>query len=410
MPTISEEPFGLVALETMAMGKALITTDSGALPEVVGDGAYVIGKEGDFISSLCDAMYKLYDDKLFCKDLALRGYERAHSLKAFDLQNYYSNLMALIDTRMVKDERISIIIPVYNVSEYIERCLLSITGQTYKNLEIILVDDGSTDDSGKKCDEYAALDSRIKVIHQENQGLSGARNAGLDLANGKYIFFCDSDDYLREDALEIMLYKMIVDHADIVACGITKVYDSALNDKIVEENFTDNKFGRWSGRESVIQMMRGNNVCSVAWNKLYKREMFDNIRFPLGVQNEDEATIYKILYNARIVTYAPAFVYKYYQRSNSIIHNDLEKRYTFFMDAALDRIDFFRQMNEPELVSHSKITLLEWIKYSYRNIDSEDKKKELLEKYKENINVLNAPSVLGVKKKISLLVWKYVRY
>ena len=411
MPTVDEEPFGLVALETIAKGIPLITTDSGALPEVVGDGALIIKRGEDFIEKLCDAMQKIASEPETRKELSGKAFHRARENKDFDIRNYYNNFRVIIDPKSTEDDdKISVIVPVYNVAEYLAKCLLSITRQTYKNLEIILVDDGSTDVSGEICDQFAASDDRIKVFHQNNMGLSGARNTGLNQATGRYIFFCDSDDFLVEDALDIMVRKLLNDHADIVACGIAKVYDGALGKNKKEEIFTDLRPGRWSGHESVIQMMRSNNICTVAWNKLYRRELFKDVRFPVSVYNEDEASVYKLLYKAGIVSYIPNALYKYYQRNDSIMHEDLQGRYHFFLQASLDRIDYFHKHDESDLEEHSRITLLEWIKYTYRNIDDPHTKKELIKAYKENITFQNVPKVMGIKKNIALLVWNYIKY
>lgn len=411
MPTIDEEPFGLVALETIAKGIPLITTDSGALPEVVGDGALIIKRDEDFIEKLCDAMQKMASEPKARKYLSDKAYNRARENKDFDIRNYYNNFSAIIDTRLPgDDDKISVIIPVYNVADYLTRCLLSITGQTYKNLEIILVDDGSLDDSGVICDQFAVSDDRIKVFHQDNAGLSKARNTGLEHATGRYIFFCDSDDFLAEDALDIMVRKLLGDHADIVACGIERVYEKNLGNNRKDGIFTDLRPGRWSGHESVIQMMRSNNVCTVAWNKLYKKELFDGVRFPVSMNNEDEATVYKLLYNAGIVTYIPDTLYKYYQRNDSIMHEDLEGRYHFFLQASLDRLDYFHKLGETDLEEHSRITLLEWIKYTYRNIDDPFTQKELIKTYKENITLKTVPKVMGMKKSTALFLWKFARY
>ncbi len=412
VPSLVDEAFGLVALETMAKGIPLIVTNAGALPEVVGDGACIVSKDENFIMNLSDAIGKVAFDETYRDELSLRGYERSRSVKAFDINNYYSCLVNIIDSQEItSDDTISVIIPVYNVSSYIRRCIDSVTCQTYRNLEIILIDDGSTDDSGNICDELASSDNRIRVIHQTNMGLSGARNTGLDHAVGRYIFFCDSDDYIKDDCLEKMIYRLKRDHADIVACGFDKVFDS--DGDICEENakaFTDLKPGRWSGPESVIQMMRNSNVCSAAWNKLYCRDLFDGIRFVPGVQNEDEFTIYKVLYRAGIVSYIPDVLYRYYQRESSIMHENLAGRYRFFIEAALDSISYFRDRGENDLVQHSMISLLEWIKYSYRNIEDSSIKHELAGIYKDNCSLSNVPSVMGLKKQIALLIWKYIRY
>lgn len=411
MPSIVEESFGLVALETMAKGIPLTTTNAGALPEIVGDGGYIVNKGENFVNDLSEAILKVAFDKDLREELSEKAYKRAHSIENFNIANYYNNFVKAIDAYPItSDDKISVIVPVFNVADYLDRCVTSIINQTYNNLEIILIDDGSTDNSGKLCDDYALKDNRITIIHQDNQGLSEARNAGMRKASGKYIFFCDSDDYLELDCFERMLVRLKKDHANIVACGFTSVYDETSKEVQAEGIINDPNPGRWSGRQSVIEMMRNSNVCSVVWNKLYKKELFDGLRFPRGIQNEDEAITYKLLYRAGIVSYMPEALYNYYQRNNSIMHENLEERFDFFLRSSLDRIKFFSDNNESELVQHSRISLLEWIKYSYRNIKDEEKKKYLLGVYKDTINLKNAPYVMGMKKKLALLTWKYIRY
>ena len=409
MPTKNEEPFGLVALEAMAMGKTLIVTNSGALPEVVRDGALIINKNEQFTNNLEKGIIISLIDKKLTTKLSDYAYKRAHEEKRFDIKNYYDGFVRVIEPDMITEsDKISIIVPVYNVKDYLKKCVLSLIRQTYTNIEIILVDDGSTDGSEKLCDELAVADSRIKVIHQVNCGLSGARNSGIDNATGKYLFFCDSDDYLEYNALEMLLNNLKAQDADVVACGIEKIY----NDETCKEpeQFTNNIPGRWSGHESIIQMMRNNNICTVVWNKLYKFELFDGIRFPLGVKNEDEATIYKVLYNAKIVSYIPDTLYNYFQRDSSIMHENIKDRYRFFINAIVDRIVFFHVKGEYELEQHSRITLLDGIKYAYRNISNKDEKYKLLGLYNKNISWKNAPAVMGKKKQMALLLWKYLKY
>lgn len=406
MPTIDEEPFGLVSLEAMAKGIPLIVTDSGALSEVVGDGAYIVHRNDDIEKNLSDAILEVAFDRNLQKKISDRAYARARENKAFDIRNYYHGFCSIISEQdLTEKDMISVIVPVYNVKEYVEKCITSILSQTYSNMEIIIVDDGSTDGSGKICDRLSELDCRIKVIHQENQGLSAARNAGLDMASGQYIFFCDSDDYIVSDALSKMLLRLKRDHADIVACGIIK---AGKDQDLV--SVTDDKPGRWNGYESVIMMMRSNNVCTVAWNKLYRRTLFEGIRYPVGIKNEDESTTYKLLYKANVVSYMPDQLYIYCSRENSIMHEDLAERYMYFLDAVKGRITYFRDLGENELEQHSMVTLLEWVKYSYRNIPDRDIRKKLVTIYKENISYKKIPGVLGVKKKIGLLLWRYLRY
>ncbi|SEL73257.1 Glycosyl transferases group 1 [Butyrivibrio sp. ob235] len=402
MPTKGMEPFGLVALETISRGIPLITTNSGALPEIVGAGAEIVDKSNNFVDNLEKSIWRLSHDNNLKKDIAEKGFARAREIDDFNLDKYYSNFISIInkenDTGVI-----SIIVPVYNVEKYLDRCVDSIEKQIYRNLEVILVDDGSTDSSGDICDKYAKLDPRIKVIHQENQGLSAARNSGLEIAKGELVFFLDSDDYIEPETIESMAQKMVKDHADIVACGIKLTGDK-------NEIFTSSECGMWSGHEAVIQMMRTNNVCSVAWNKLYKRNLFNSIRFPAGMLHEDEATTYKLLYKAKLVSYTPETFYCYFQRSNGIMGEKISERSRHFIKAIQERIAFFDEQDEKDLVQHSRITLLDGIKYAYRNEKDVKRKKELLKMYQSNIGFGNAPEVMGVRKASALLLWKYLRY
>ena len=402
MPTKNMEPFGLVALEAIARGVPLIITDSGALPEVVGDGAMVIENDDNLVANLEHAIKVISSDLAIRKDISDRGYKRAREINEFNIDNYYSGFVKTISGDNFA-KTVSIIVPVYNVEKYLDRCMHSLINQTYTDLEIILVNDGSTDDSGKMCDQYLNSDSRIKVIHQENQGLSAARNTGLDVAKGELVFFVDSDDYLDVCAIEMMISKMSRDQADIVACGIKKVGD-------IDELFTNKNPGMWSGHESVIQMMRNNNLCTVAWNKLYKRELFENIKYPIGVLHEDEATTYKLLYESSIVSYTPKPYYYYFQRDNSIMAEKVSERNDQFLEALRNRVIYFEEKSEKDLIEHSRISLLEGIKYGYRNEGSKSRKSALTKEYDKNLCLRNVPRVCGVKKTFALLLWKYLRY
>ncbi|MCR5557046.1 MAG: glycosyltransferase [Butyrivibrio sp.] len=408
MPTMNEEPFGLVALETMSRGLPLITTNSGALPEVVGDGALIVEKSGDFTTKLADAMLRLASDKDLRNELGKRAYARARDVADFDIKNYYGGFVRIIDVAGHND-KISIVVPIFNVSHYLEKCVNSLLEQTYTNIEVLLIDDGSTDNSGELCDSFAKRDSRVKVIHQANQGLSGARNTGLDNATGEYVFFCDSDDFLQKDALVSMYDRLCRDNADIVACGISCVWDD-YDESGREELFTNSTPGTFSGREAVKQMTITNNICTVAWNKLYRRSLFENIRFPVGALHEDEATVYKLLYEARIVAYTPDPYYKYYQRTAGIMGGSLGNRGGYLITALTDRIKFFEEKNDTELIEYSRIALLERIKYIYRNVTDKQDRKELAKVYGENITFKSAPVVAGVKKRLALLLWKYIKY
>ena len=192
-------------------------------------------------------------------------------------------------------ELISVIVPIYNKELYLEECLESIINQTLKSIEIILVDDGSPDNCPQLCDAYAEKHDQIRVIHQENKGLSGARNTGIDHAKGEYIAFVDSDDLWSIHFLE-SLYRALKEHdADISQCR----WEYMHGDELKEAYDPDAKCTCFTGREMLANLfIQTGAYYVVAWNKLYKKELFENIRYPEGRIHEDEATTHKLLYCA----------------------------------------------------------------------------------------------------------------
>ena len=210
-------------------------------------------------------------------------------------------------------ELISIVVPVYNVEKYIHKCMQSILCQSYNKIEVILVNDGSTDKSGEICDEYQKMDSRVKVIHKENGGLSDARNAGIKNANGKYIMFVDSDDYVSEKIVEY-LYNMLKQYdAEIAICDPVHCYPEkevgfeAENKRVILDN-----------EKAVIEMLYQKSFLVSAWAKLYNIRCFDEIEFPVGMLFEDGAIMYKLFDNASKVVYGNAKLYAYMHREGSI--------------------------------------------------------------------------------------------
>lgn len=207
---------------------------------------------------------------------------------------------------------ISVIIPVYKVEEYLENCIQSVIKQTISDLEVILVDDGSPDHCPEICDLWADKDSRIKVIHKENGGLSDARNAGLNLAQGEYISFIDSDDWIAPDMYEIMLEALKREHADICACGIMGCYPSRNVPMPVCPAVGDAK--------SIFSMLYSDALYPVAaWNKLYKRKCWSELRFPKGKICEDAFTTYKLIDQAKRIVQIEDTLYFYRIRPNSIM-------------------------------------------------------------------------------------------
>ena len=180
-------------------------------------------------------------------------------------------------------KKISIIVPIYNIEKYLPRCLDSILAQTYKNLEVILVDDGSVDNSGMIADKYARKDQRIKVIHQVNQGVSVARNTGIDLATGDYIGFVDGDDYIEPDMYEILMRIIDEQQVDIAHCGYQMVYPSKT-----EYYYNTKKKIKMNREEGVLELLRGRKVEPGLWNKLYNAKLFDQVRLPAGIAETED--------------------------------------------------------------------------------------------------------------------------
>ena len=180
---------------------------------------------------------------------------------------------------------ISVIVPIYKVEEFLDKCVQSIVNQKYLNLEIILVDDGSPDRCGEMCEEWARRDKRIKVIHKKNGGLSDARNAGLVAANGEFIAFVDSDDWIEPQMYEIMLKVLMKEKADIVACGIVDSY--------IDKEIIHSPIYRVGKTEQFLKMIYKDTIFSVvSWNKLYRRRVWENFQFPKGKICEDAFTTY----------------------------------------------------------------------------------------------------------------------
>lgn len=250
---------------------------------------------------------------------------------------------------------ISIIVPIYNTEKYLKRCIESILNQTYKNIELLLIDDGSTDNSLKICEEYALKDDRIRVFHKENGGQGSARNMGIENAKGEYIGFVDSDDYISPQMYEILLNDIETYDADISSCrtGHTEDFDVTGTDEIrIYEN------------DEIIEMHLKftEEIGQSPADKLYKKKMWDEVRFLQIRAYEDAATIYRVLYKAKKVVYRDISLYHYIRRDNSTMTQPFSK-VTFQM------IDVYYQMYKdieewyPELCKSVKVNLLGAIQY-----------------------------------------------
>lgn len=217
---------------------------------------------------------------------------------------------------------ISIIVPIYNNEQFLNRCIRSIVNQSYSNLEIILINDGSTDQTPNICDKFAGQDERIKVIHKENDGVAIARNTGLDIAAGDYITFVDSDDYIKEDFCETLLENAIKYNADIVQCGY---YRASEKGKVLSENKLNFDIIEGSYNSSYYYA-KGENCTNYVCNKLFSKNIINSIRFPNAIVSEDFAFNVKAYYNSDKTIVIPDPLYYYIDNLNSVTNSDFDKR------------------------------------------------------------------------------------
>ena len=305
--------------------------------------------------------------------------------------------------------KISIIVPVYKVEKYLCRCIDSILNQSFEDFELILVDDGSPDSCGIICDEYCKKDKRIKVIHKENGGLSSARNAGLDIAQGEYIGFVDSDDYINKDMYNIMYREIKKTNSDIVICNYKNVYNYDYFNIKAKYKIEDIKyFNKINALEELYGIKKIQFI--VAWNKLYKKSIFLNLRYEENKIHEDEFIIHKILYKCKNVKYINCELYYYMQRKNSIMSEDFNIKKLDAVYALNDRAKFFRincLQNLTEKAQYEYInahfTYYFKCKSKLNNVDAELKKLRII--FIKNIIFLLKSPLFNWKEKIKWIIF-----
>ncbi len=289
---------------------------------------------------------------------------------------------------------VTVIVPVYKVEPYLRNCLNSLLNQTFKNWEAILVDDGSPDQCGLICDEYASQDNRFRVIHKKNGGQSSARNLALPISNGDYICFLDSDDFLSENALEELIALAHRYQADIVQCNYIR------GDKTIFPEISD---------KIEIKILDNHDVFTqfvakiIPWGKLYKKEVIGDIPFPEGIINEDDFTTWKFYYNAKTIVVTSEPLYYYTINPNSTMANQQRKPNLNYFNAYRERIAFFEQVGERDLEAISRI---QWMKslamlYSNNQLTDEDRK-EIKRIFTENYQSKSLKSV-AIPSKLSIV-------
>ena len=247
---------------------------------------------------------------------------------------------------MMHQPLLAVIVPCYQVEKYVDKCISSIVGQTYSHLEILLIDDGSTDETGIRCDAWQRIDNRIRVIHKQNEGLSYARKTGIENTDAEYVAFVDSDDWIEPDMFSAMLQALLSTHSDIAQCGYCKQFEdgSTEHGPVKGEAGTFEIVGR---QEGVLRILDGRKWDSFMWNKIFKTRLFKHIEFPKGRTYEDLPIMFRLFHHAVQSVYLYSEYYHYFQRSSSItkdkdIAKKMKNRYDFY-EAYHERTKFVQQ-------------------------------------------------------------------
>ena len=295
---------------------------------------------------------------------------------------------------------VSIIVPVYNVEQYLKECIESILAQTWKNFEVILVDDGSTDSSGKICDEYSQKKEFISVIHKKNGGLSSARNAGIDVAQGDYLAFIDSDDVVHPRYLSELVAIVKKEKADLAACNF------CVGSLCRWKNFSEVKYDIRCN-EDVLKKMNDNDVVvTVAWNKLYHAKFFreHGLRYPVGKIHEDMFLTPQILYYTKKMVITNEQLYFYRQRENSIMNSSFSIKQLDALDAIEFRIELFQHWNKQYLQASEYESYIRKSNELYKKMKEEET--DLYIEAQERIKT-KMKDFRNKKSIFNMLSWKY---
>ncbi|MFW5980976.1 MAG: glycosyltransferase family 2 protein [bacterium] len=308
----------------------------------------------------------------------------------------------------MSDNKVSVIVPVYNKERFLEKCIKSILNQSYNSLEIILIDDGSTDRSAEICDRYAKLDSRIYVVHKENEGVAEARNTGLNIASSKFVTFVDSDDFIDPEMYKKMVMTALSTDADIVECGYN---ETNLKGNVLKEYKLDEKTIIGSYNAS-YHYARNENTTNFVWNKLFKRELLKDIRFPDTIISEDFVFNVKAYYKCKKTVIISDPLYNY-------VYNDKGITKRGFHPGRLDAIKngkemyHFHQERYPDLCSFFALYIVEYSMRFYKEVyeqkdlkDRDKYLKSLKKEFMEFYSLIKGDAFNKIKKKkIRVLMW-----
>lgn len=302
----------------------------------------------------------------------------------------------LISSSEDKMKKISVVIPVYNVEKYLSECLDSVVNQTYKNLQIILVDDGSTDFSGKICDVYAEKDNRITVVHQKNAGAGAAKNTGLELIDGDYFSIIDSDDYIELDMYEKMVNSLEKYNADIVQCLFKDVF---VNDSFDRKYKLKGNYPKVLTSKRFLKEYLYDWKYAIFWNKLFKSSLLKEIRFPVGRKIDDEFFTYKLVCNAKKVVNIDNILHNYRMRKTSVMNeNDTDRLIYDRIDCFVERYDYIRK-KYPSLDKKYLTKLYDSLLYYKTQVNNTEK----LEKY---ISKIQKPKINKIGKINEIMRYK----
>lgn len=311
---------------------------------------------------------------------------------------------------MNSGELISIIVPIYNVSQYLDECVDSIVNQTYRNIEIILVDDGSTDDSGTKCDAWQTKDNRIKVLHKKNGGLSDARNEGLKLSIGSYVMFIDSDDVIHSMMCEILLKAIRHGNAQVSVCAYNEYHYQNLSDIVPSEM----EFYYYEKKDALNVMMNPTNSFNVvAWNKMYWRRLLEDNPFPVGKIHEDMHVMPKIIYAATKVAYTSVPLYFNRSNPNSITRRKYSLNRLDEIEGVERMLRFYSDINCEEALKRTQRVML-WKTLDHQMYLSayfpNDKLhyNEVRSKFLEVFDNVGSHDLLSNRELFQMLLCKYV--
>ncbi|MEE1502714.1 MAG: glycosyltransferase family 2 protein [Acutalibacteraceae bacterium] len=278
---------------------------------------------------------------------------------------------------------ISVIVPVYKVEPYLSRCINSILTQSYTDFELILIDDGSPDNCGKICDEYAQKDNRIQVIHKENGGLSSARNAGIDWvfanSNSQWLTFIDSDDWIHPQYLELLLSGANSTNTDICVCEYTETSEFSDFENLNKVN---------AQKLSTEDFFVNHHVTAIiACCKIYKKNCFENIRYPVGKLHEDEYTTYKILFEKNYISYLKDPLYFYYTNPDSIVRSEWSPKRLDAITAYEEQIAYFRKNGYKKALVKVERKLLWYIIAQVELTEKSDEYAYLTPKFKKDLRI-----------------------